>query len=106
MNNARNLLDAVELLGGRPLSASFAEAMLCLPNGGGDSRTGAAETLDDWLVQMPATANDPTAGRLLAEELRSRIGDGAGSGLGSFSPEPTATARTARRRWLRVKRRP
>ena len=67
MNNARNLLDASELLGGRPLPPSFAEAMLT-------TSCPAAERLDDWLGRLESMAVDPPSGRRLAEELRSRIG--------------------------------
>lgn len=82
--NVRKLLDAYELLGDRPLPRSFARALLTLPK---------EERLDDWLGRLESAANDPAAGRELAETLRDVVRDRA---LYPFFA-PLTYHRTARR---------
>ena len=72
-NNARNLLDAWELLSGQPLPGSFAEAMLSFHRDGGTAGGQSGQALDPWLAHLETTASDPAAARRLAEELRRRI---------------------------------
>ena len=83
--NCRKLLDARELLDGRPLPRSFARRLLKAPR---------HQTLEGWLDRLPGRADEPERAQRLAEVLR------AGIEAGSEPPAPGESltfARTARR---------
>ena len=83
--NCRKLLDARELLGGRPLPRSFARRLLKAPR---------RQTLDGWLDGLPGRADEPERAQRLAEVLRA----GLETGSGPPAPGESLTfARTARR---------
>jgi hypothetical protein len=62
--NIRKLLEAYELLGGKPLLRSFARQLLTVPK---------EITLDQWLDALPERATNPARGHRLARALRQRI---------------------------------
>ena len=83
--NCRKLLDARDLLDGRPLPRSFARRLLKAPR---------HQTLEGWLDGLPGRADEPERAQRLAEVLR------AGIETGSTPPaqsESITFARTARR---------
>lgn len=91
MQNARNLLMAWQWLGERPLSRSFAEAMLKRPH---------EETLGQWFERTEAGANEAEQGRKLVAELRRRVEPEEAVGTKRASagvPEALTYHRTARR---------
>lgn len=62
--NLRKLLEAHELLGGKPLLRSYARQLLTAPK---------EMTLDQWLDALLERAADPTRGRRFVRALRKRI---------------------------------
>ena len=67
--NCRKLLDARDLLGGRPLPRSFARRMLKVPR---------HHTLDGWLDGLPGRSDQPERAHRLAEVLRAGLEAGSG----------------------------
>jgi hypothetical protein len=68
VHNVRKVLDAADLWGEECLPAGLARALLTIPK---------QETLEDWLRHVETSANQPEAGRELAEQLRRRIAPAA-----------------------------
>jgi hypothetical protein len=66
MINARKLLDAWQLRGGRPLPPALARQLLTLPK---------EQSLQDWFESLPARATDPEAVRALVDQLRQCVAD-------------------------------
>lgn len=86
--NIRKLLDAYELLGRQPLPRSFARQLLTVAR---------HETLESWLDELPHRAEELTAGRALADDLRSLLvaaepADGRKSSTKTLSPWERAAA--------------
>lgn len=68
--NCRKLFDAWDLSGRKPLSLSFARALLTAPK---------ERSLDEWLASLDELAADRESGRWMAEQVRAILGPAGGS---------------------------
>jgi hypothetical protein len=82
MYNVRKLLDTWQLLGRKPLAASFARQLLTLPK---------HESLEDWFAALPGRATDSAAAGPLIETLRQCVATQADGDWSISRPQQGAT---------------